>query len=310
MKKSVITLLITAVLLSLTACGGGATPDSASPDTATADQTTAIRHNLVSSVKSYRKDSAQGDWVLDNTTTVKYDDKANPTLFTTVTEGDKEHPVQTKCEYVYEGDLPVTRIETDDSSHGGTTAEYKNGRLDKVTYDNTESNIVYKWMYQYSDSSEYYTLGLSEIRGESTGPNAIGNSEEVASVDVTTENGLLRKTVKTGVGSYWLDGENKKWESSSDIYVAEYDDDGIIEQLYDPYDTDRKTIWHRFIVTRSGGTITEVTCQRHESDDSWTDLVKSEFEYNDIEISPVRYSLMMNRFIADYASNYYTYNWY
>ena len=85
----------------------------------------------------------------------------------------------------------------------------------------------------------------------------------------------------------------------------------IVGQIYDvEEDSDRNYSWECFIVTRSVGRITEVTCQRHESDDSWTDLVKSEFAYNSTEISPVRYSLMMNRFIADYAGNDYTYNWY
>ena len=308
MKKSVIILLITASLLSLTACG--ASSDSASPDSATADQPTDIRHDLVSSVKTYHMENARGDWVLRDTTTVKYDDKANPTLFTTVTEGDREHPAQTKCEYIYEDDLPVTRIETDGSPHSGTEAAYKNGRLDKVTFQNTESNVVFRSTYQYSDSSDYYTIELSEMHGDSTGPNAVGNSEDVASVDVTTENGLLRSTVSTGISSSWQEGEKKEWVCSPDIYVAEYDGDGIIKQFYDPYDADRKTPRYRYIVTRNGGRITEAVCQRHESDESWTDLVKSEFEYNDIEISPMRYSLMMNWFIADYASNYYTYNWY
>ena len=60
MKKSVIILLIAAILLSLTACGDGATPDSASPDSATADQVAESPYHLVSSVKVYQKDAAQG----------------------------------------------------------------------------------------------------------------------------------------------------------------------------------------------------------------------------------------------------------
>ena len=34
------------------------------------------------------------------------------------------------------------------------------------------------------------------------------------------------------------------------------------------------------------------------------------FEYTDTEISPSRYSLMINYFIADGGGNYYFYNWY
>ncbi len=313
MKKSLIILLIAAILLSLTACrtSSDSTATDATPsNAATADQSSDTPHHLVSRVKRYSKDNDWRGWELLNTTTIDYD-RAYPTLFNTVYSKVEEYPDQTKCEYTFEGDLPVTRIETEGIPDAGTTVEYKNGRPDTVTFERTEMKVVSKGTYQYDDSSHYYTKVITEVEDASPGQNAVSKSENIVSAEVKTEDGLLRSTAATLTTYTWVNGEKKQDEDvpTTPEYV-EYDSDGIVEQIYDfEKDSDKKDFWERFIVTRDGDRITEVVCQRYDVEDKWTDQEKLTFEYNDTEISPSRYSLMMNWFIAQ-NSSLYEFNWY
>lgn len=313
MKKSVIILLVAAILLSMTACrtSPDAAPSDAAPfDAATADQSSDTPHNLVSRVKRYYKDNDWSGWELLNTTTIDYD-RAYPILFNTVYSKVEEYPEQTKCEYTFEGDLPVTRIETEGIPDAGTTVEYKNGRPDTVTFERTEMKVVSKGTYQYDDSSHYYTKVITEVEDASPAQNAVSKSENIVSAEVKTENGLLRSTAASLTAYTWVNGEKRQDKDlSATPEYAEYDGDGIVEQIYDvEEDTDSKNFWERFIVTRDGGRITEVVCQRYDVEDKWTDQEKLTFEYNDTEISPSRYSLMMNWFIAK-SSSLYEFNWY
>lgn len=313
MKKSVIILLIAAVLLCLTACH--TSPDSAPSDAApsnaaTADQSSDAPHKLVSRVKRYYKDTEWSGWELLNTTNIDYD-RAYPILFNTVYSKVEEYPDQTKCEYTFEGDMPVTRFETEGIPGVSTTVEYKSGRPDTVTLENTGSKVVSKGTYQYDDSSHYYTKEITDVEDASLGRNSVDKSENIVSAEVKTENGLLRSTVTFLTIYTWVNGEKKQDEDvpTTPEYI-EYDEEGIVDQIYDvEEDTDSKNFWERFIVTRDGGRITEVICQRYDVEDRWTDQEKLIFEYNDTEISPSRYSLMMNWFITQ-SSSLYVFNWY
>lgn len=307
MKKSVIILLIAVILLSLTACAGGATPDSASPDTATADQTTELRYHPVSSVKTYHKDTAQGAWVLQSTTTVEYD-RAYPTLFTTVNEDDKEHPKTIACEYTFDGDMPLTRTETVNTANSKTTAEYQNGRLSTLTTDSADQYTA--TVYQYGGDDDYYTLALTETRKTESEDDPAVINEQVDSVIVTTQNGLLKTTSASGVYANWKDGDKKEWQRLRGSYLADYDDDGIIRMMTGDFGKDGKRVDKRFVTTRDGDRITEVVEEIPGDEDTWTQLMKYEFSYSDTTISAVRYSLMINRFLVGDQSGYYTYNWY
>ena len=307
MKKSVIILLIAAILLSLTACSGGATPDSATPDTATADQSTGIRHDLVSRVKTYYKDAVQGGWLLHDTTTVEYE-KAYPIRFTTVTEDENENPKVTACEYIFDGDHPLTRTETVGSANTKTTAEYQNGRLSTLTIDSAAQYTA--TVYQYGGDDDHYTLALTETRKTESGDDPAVVNEQVDSVIVTTQNGLLKTTSASGVYANWKDGDKKEWQRLRGSYIADYDDDGIISMMSTDLGKDGKRIEKRFVTTRDGDRITEIVEEIPGEEDSWVQMMKYEFEYNDTAISPERYSLMMNRFLVGDQSGYYTYNWY
>lgn len=308
MKKSVIiTLLIIALLLSLTGCSGGATPDSSSPDAA--DQPIDIQRYLVSSVKTYQKDASTGDWTLQNTVTIEYEN-AYPVMFTAQAADDQEHPVITTCEYTFDGDLPLTRIETDHITKDETMAEYQNGKLYNVDFKAGNKGISTKSMYQYGNDDEYFTLALTETHEAASGEDPACTNEEVDSVTVTTQNGLLQSTANSGVYANWVDGDKKEWQRLRGVHTAEYDGDGIVTALSDDFGKDGKTIGNRFIVTRDGGRITEVVEQIPDEEESRTDLTKYEFEYNDTEITPARYCLMMNWFIVGNQNSYYHYNWY
>lgn len=307
MKKSVITLLIAAILLCLTACGGGATPDSASPDSATADQVAESPYHLVSSVKVYQKDAAQGVWIPQNTTTIEYD-KTYPVRFTTVNEDDQEHPKITACAYTFDEEYPLTRVDTVNTSSAKTTAEYQNGRLSTVNI--TSGAKTSSTVYQYGGDDDYYTLALTETRRDESGDDPAVTNEEVDSVIVTTQNGLLKTTSDSGVYANWADGDKKEWQRLRGIYTADYDDDGIISVMTGDFGKDGKRAEKRFVTTRDGGRITEVVEEIPGDDDSWTQLMKYEFAYNDTAITPMRYSLMMNWVLAGGDNQYYHYHWY
>ena len=310
MKQRVfIALLITAILLSLTGCSGGATPDSASPDSATPDQTSAIRHHLVKSVKSYQKDVNTGKWELQNTVSVTYLN-AYPTLIETVYTDKETKPAKTTCRYTFDGELPKTCVETDSSSTGKKTVAYQNGRVYDVSNETGMAGNYTKMYYQYGNDDDYFTMVLQETHETASGDNPAATNEEVDSVSVTTENGLLKKTVNTGMYANWANGEKKEWLRFRGVYTADYDSDGIVSVMTGDFGKDGTSVENRFAVTREDGRITEVVVQIPDEGDSLLDLTKYEFEYNDTEISPARYSLMMNYFIVGNQSNYYHYNWY
>ncbi len=127
---------------------------------------------------------------------------------------------------------------------------------------------------------------------------------------MTTQNGLLKTTSDSGVYANRADGDKKEWQRLRGIYTADYDDDGIISVMTGDFGKDGKRAEKRFVTTRDGGRITEVVEEIPGDDDSWTQLMKYEFAYNDIAITPMRYSMMMNWFLAGGDNQYYHYHWY
>lgn len=306
-KKIIISLLIAAILLSLTGCGAGSS--DASPDTATADQPTDIEHKLVKSVKTFQKGIDSDDWELQNTVNIEYE-KAYPTFIETVSADDETLPTKTTFQYTFDGDLPKTCVETVSDSSGKKTVEYQDGKVDSINSETSVQREYTKMYYQYGNGDEYFTMVLQEMHEAASEGNAAGTNEEVDSVSVTTENGLLRKTVNTGMYANWLEGEKKEWLRFRGVYTADYDGDGIISKMTGDFGKEGTSVDDQFEVIREDKRITEVVVQIPDADDSWLALTKYEFEYTDTEISPARYSLMMNYFIVGNQSNYYHYNWY
>lgn len=308
MKHRVIAaLLITVLLLSLAGCAVTPT-DSASPDTATPDQLSNIRHRLVKSVKSFQKNAKTDEWELANTINITYEN-AYPALIETVYTDTEKDPSKTRFDYTFDGDLPETCIETADADDSKKTVEYQNGRVYTIRYETGTADSDTKIYYRYDNDDEYFTKVQQEMHAAASEDSAAANNEEVDSITVTTENGLLKKTVNTGEYANWIEGEKKEWLRFRGVYTADYDGDGIVNIMTGDFGKDGIRIEKQFVVTRADGKITEVIEQIPDGD-SWTDLTRLTFEYDETEISPARYSLMMNYFIAGSQSKYYHYNWY
>ena len=145
------------------------------------------------------------------------------------------------------------------------------------------------------------------MSGEGYTPDVM--KEEMDSVSVTTENGLLKRTTNTGIYTKWSEGEEKNWVRFRGIYSADYDDDGIVSFLSAVYSDTGYEEQGKFEVKKENGRITEIT-RYTPSGGEWKPYEQYVFEYNDTGISPSRYAAMINYFITNHGGNYYYYNWY
>ena len=187
--------------------------------------------------------------------------------------------------------------------------KYNDGRVYDYEMKHLNSGSTAKRMFQYGNGGEYFTMVLhDEFRsGEGFAPDVM--MEEMDSVSVTTENGLLKRTTNTGIYTKWSEGEEKKWVRFNGKYSADYDDEGIVSLLSAVYSVTGYEEQGKFEVKKENGRITEIT-RYTPSGGEWKPYEKYVFEYNDTEISPSRYATMINNFIADHGGNYYFYNWY
>ena len=218
-------------------------------------------------------------------------------------------PVKTVFEYTFDGEKPATRTETDLTNNTITTVKYNDGRVYDYDMEHLDSSSTEKQMYQYGNGGEYFTMVLHDdfMSGEGYTPDVM--KEEMDSVSVTTENGLLKRTTNTGIYTKWSEGEEKNWVRFRGIYSADYDDDGIVSFLSAVYSDTGYEEQGKFEVKKENGKITEIT-RYTPSGGEWKPYEQYVFEYNDTEISESRYATMINYFIADHGGNYYFYNWY
>ena len=184
-----------------------------------------------------------------------------------------------------------------------SVTEYQNGRIYDV-YEKNEirTNTLY---YQYGNGDDYFTMVLREER--TADPES--HAEEVDSISVTVQNGLLVKTVNTGMYANWGGEEEKQWLRFSGTYTAEYDEDGIVSLSSAVHRVGPSGIDGRYTLTKENGVVTEAVCSVPSGDD-WSDTARFTFEYTDIETTPARYARMINSFLMGSESSYYKYNWY
>lgn len=267
-----------------------------------------LEYRLLESVQTYRRDYQYDDWELALTTSIEYEN-AYPVMIENLDNYEDAEPAKTVFEYTFDGEKPVTRTETDLANNTKTTVKYNDGRVYDYDMKSLGSGSTAKKMFQYGNGGEYFTMVLhDEFRsGEGFAPDVM--MEEMDSVSVTAENGLLKRTTNTGIYTKWSEGEEKKWVRFNGKYSADYDDDGIVSLLSAVYSLSGYEEQGKFEVKKENGRITEIT--RYISvDGGWEPFEQYVFEYNDTEISPSRYAAMINYFIADHGGNYYYYNWY
>lgn len=317
MKKRTICLmlalsLVIASLAAMAGCspsGGSEGTQSPSVDTEqTADAGEISSPALVSTVTEYSIDFETNEWKDPKVYAYTYEN-AYPSAVV-ISQSDSEE-VRTEYEYTFDGGLPTLRKSV--SEEVEQIVEYNRGRVYRATSDSLDGTNKETDYYQYANDDEYFTFLLHEnhhIEPEDSG--IIGfDMEETDSVSVTAEDGLLVKTVNTGMYANWNNGDVKEWQRFNGTYTAEYDADGIVKQTSVLFRSGPSGDESRFDVTKEDGRVTEVIVMNRNSDtDEYHPFSKFTFEYTDEEISAARYAAMINSFIMGETGNYYRYFWY
>ena len=179
-----------------------------------------LEYRLLESVKTYRRDYQYDDWELAQTTSIEYEN-AYPVMIENLENYDDAESSKTVFEYTFDGEKPVTRTETDLANNTITTVKYNDGRVYDYDMKSLGSGSTAKKMFQNGNGGEYFTMVLhDEFRsGEGFAPDVM--MEEMDSVSVTTENGLLKRTTNTGIYTKWSEGEEKKWVRFNGKYSAD-----------------------------------------------------------------------------------------
>ncbi|MBR6953576.1 MAG: hypothetical protein IKH77_00850 [Clostridia bacterium] len=269
---------------------------------------TVVRPRLVRTVTEYGVDFDTQEWTPVRTWSYSYEN-GYPVSVDRY-EIDADNHVITSFSYVFDGDLPTERKSLDDDGNLLSVTEYHNGRVyNVIEEDEDRRNVLY---YQYGNGDEYFTLVLRDERIRNTeDPEGVSDySEEVDAISVTTENGLLVKTVNTGMYANWSDREEKEWLRFSGTYTAEYDEDGIAVLTSAVHRVGPSGVDGRYELTKADGVVTGGSCFIPEENDSWLETARFTFEYTDTETTPARYAQMINSFLMGTESSYYKYNWY
>ena len=303
-------VLIFAAAVFLAACGSGQTANISKPA-------------LVSKVTHYEIDysSDAGDWMETRSYEYEYKDAYPLSLKTT----EYDNATVTDFEYEFEDGRPVSMTKRSSVDDGYVKVSYtKKGLVNRVrTFDETGRKVG-EQVFQYGNRDEYFTLVLHENIISPAEEPVVDHMEEVDSVMITSENGLLRKSVNDGLFANYNDEEEKIWRRFDGSYTANYDQNGILDYTNAIYQTfPGSGNQDKFDLTVEDGRITEVVVSHWgpadtesedssagESDGQWIQTARYVFEYTDTEISPARYASMINYFLLEGGGNYYIFNWY
>ena len=191
----------------------------------TADAQAAITQpRLLKTATVYVKNPENGEWREQSVSTYEYE-KGYPVSMTLVENGG-EASSKTTFKYMFDGAEPAYMEQFSDSGDISSVTEYENGRINRVDSVNEDKTHVGMQMYSYADDSPYFTLVFHSTRDTSV-PEDGSTMEEADSVQVSTKDGLLVKTVNSGLYANWNDGEAKEWMRFNGTYTAEYEN-GIL----------------------------------------------------------------------------------
>lgn len=271
--------------------------------------TEATKHRLVKRAKKYELNYATNELELTETVNLEYKN-AYPTLIKSVYEDEEFEPSETVFDYTFENDLPKSCVFTNANNQLTTNIEYNKGRVYDVNQTHV-SGSKYHVMYQYSDDSAYFTSLVREAYAPATEFSPEAFEEETDSIQISVENGLMKKSVNSGYYANWDANNPKVWRRFNGTYTAEYDNDGILKTMSAEFRTGPSGVQKKFETKKENGFITEIIVKGISG--KTNDFIaekKIEFEYTDTEISAARYSQMMNYFAVGEGSNYYNNNWY
>ena len=138
-----------------------------------------------------------------------------------------------------------------------------------------------------------------------------GDKEEMDSITVVSNGGLLVKATNTGMYANWNTGEKKEWQRFNGTYTVEYDADGIAALASGVFRAGPSGLQNKFAVTKENGRVTEaIVLIPNNETGGYDEFSKFTFEYADTEISDSRYAMMINSFLLGEANSYYRYLWY
>ena len=299
MKKTAAIIISLAMVFACAGCGKEEAPVPEKLDPA-----------LVKSVTVYNVDYETKEWQETQKTEYSYKN-AYPVSVSIVYPGEDAPTVKT-LKYKFENDVPVKMT----FSEGKTkeyTAEYVNGRVSQISYVLPDKKSTRYNFFVYGSNDDYFTsvLHSSHVGDPSAPKSPCYNAEEFDQIIVTQKDGLLRKTVNSGLYTNWLDGEDREWMRFNGTYSAFYDGDGILEHTECVYRDDQIPVNYVFEVKKENGRVSEVIRKtKTEGNDEEVNEAKIVFEYDDTRIDAGRYSRMINANILDSENNFYIYNWY
>lgn len=225
-------------------------------------------------------------------------------------EIDLDVHVVSAYQYEFENGIPVKRTFTDETYGRVTTVEYVKGKPYNITTLSNDGVYTSRDYFQYAGGDDYFTLVLHEHHSVYPDePDMNDDAEEVDAVSVTSANGLLVRTINTGMYANWIPSTEKEWLRFNGTYSATYDSDGIVVSTSVVYRTGNSGVDGRFDAYRENGLITEATVLNPDGT-SWSGMTRFVFEYTDTEISAARYAIMINSFLLGEENNYYKFFWY
>ena len=299
MKKRFLALLTICAILAMTGCA------SAQPAQPAAS---ASEPKLVKTVTEYAVDYETKDWTAVRVFEYTYENGYPVEIKTTELEWDGI--IANTYEYTFEEGVPVSRTEYNSDGVQTQVMEYNEGRpyhAVSASADGISKGDIY---YAYANGDEYMTLLLSANHGYQEGQLS-DTMEEVDSVEVTTENGLLKKTVNSGMYANWGVQDEKEWMRFNGTYTANYDENGIVTDTSGIFRAGPSGPQYKIEKTMENGLVTELVKQVPDNDpDTWMNESKYTFEYTDTAISQSRYAQMINYFALGEFNQYYAYNWY
>lgn len=294
-------LLLAGILLTCSAYGS----ESPSGEASGQDR----RPALVKTVTEYAVDYDTGDWYPRAVTEYSYENGYPVSVVSTFP--DAEIQTSVSLEYTFEDGQPVLMKRYDEEGVLEETVEYTDGKIARILEESPNGNSVTETLLSYANGDTYFTLLLFSRVSQGIQDEPGFNMEEVDSVSVTTSNGLLDKTVNTGLYANWNEGEEKEWLRFNGTYTAYYDEDGILTTTSSVFRAGPSGSIDLFETTWEDGRITEAVWSIQNPDQDAEPMARFEFEYyDDLEIDPVRYASMINAHIMGNEANYYRFYWY
>ncbi|MCR5213794.1 MAG: hypothetical protein K6E10_05220, partial [Eubacterium sp.] len=267
-----------------------------------------INPALIKSATFYYLNSESGEWVEQEKWEYAYEN-SYPVSKTKTYPGD-DSSEKTTFEYKFEGKLP-TSMTIYDNGVKTYTSQYKNGLLYVYSQYFEDGISTRHQIYSYENNDPYLTAVLHSSHVADYDPaQPCYNTEEIDSILVTTENGLLKQTINNGLYTNWLDGEDRDWERFNGTYIVNYDSMGIVNTTVSKFANGQEPIDMAFDVTVADGRVKEVVKNNVFVNGTQEKARKIVFEYTDQEIDKARYSQMINAHLMEAGNNFYVYNWY